>query len=140
MLPSHSKESMAYEYLVRLIEKLSAKSLDQLPPVRTLVPETGFSATTLKRALKRLQNEGVILVKSPRYGATIAGAVCKQADAPAKEIPLSILENPREFRWEKIRRRVAEDVLNRTYKENQKLPGHKELCLRYGDCYRTVAK
>ncbi|MDD5672790.1 MAG: substrate-binding domain-containing protein [Chitinivibrionales bacterium] len=140
MQSSALKETIAYRYLARVIEKLAAKSVDQLTPIRLLASESGLSATTLKRALKRLQNEGIIVVPSRRRGARIAAVLSKQAAAPAEEIPLTNLENPREYRWDKIRRLIAQDVLNGTYKESQKLPSHKELCLRYGDCYRTIAK
>ncbi|MDD5673437.1 MAG: GntR family transcriptional regulator [Chitinivibrionales bacterium] len=140
MQPHHSKESIAYRYLGRVIDQLKAKSIDQLPRIRTLAKDAGVSVTSMQRALKRLQAEGVIVVQSRRWGARIANAASAKDEILVQAAPLSPAEKPSEYRWEKIRRRLAEDVLNGTYKESRKLPTVKELGLQYGDCYRTIAK
>ncbi|MDD5675659.1 MAG: hypothetical protein PHC61_15935, partial [Chitinivibrionales bacterium] len=140
MQPSHLKEAIAYQYLCGVVKLLRAKSIAQLPSSRALALEAGVSTSSMQRAMKRMHSQGTIIIKNKRWGARIAGVHAAAIKTNPHAIQIPEQKKHAEYRWEKIRRLITEDVLNGTYKENQKLPSFKELHLRFGDCYRTIVK
>ncbi|MDD5674886.1 MAG: substrate-binding domain-containing protein [Chitinivibrionales bacterium] len=129
----------AYQYLNQIAEKLASNSEDTFPAIRALAAGAGMSTLPILHAIKQLKAEGKIMVTGKGRAARI-----KRANSPIDYSPLkkadTIVNASREYRWEILRRLISEDVLNGTYKENQKLPSFKELHLRFGDCYRTIAR
>ncbi|MDD5673354.1 MAG: GntR family transcriptional regulator [Chitinivibrionales bacterium] len=138
MQPPRSAVEQAYRHLNRVAENLAAECRDTFPSVRALARQAGVSTQPILIALKRLNAEGKVRTVGRGRGARIVRAGTALAiKIPAK---LTLTEEHKAYRWEIVRRQIAEDILNGIYKENQKLPSFKELHLRFGDCYETLSR
>ncbi len=123
-----------------LIDERLAAGSRFLPSLRELTTRLGASRTTVYKALKLLEAEGTISLV-PRRGIQITRAM--QTDMPplvagtrAREAP-----SPQPLpRWKDVRNRLAAELSTLTFPTGSMLPSTKELCSRYGTCYRVLAK
>ncbi|MDD5672600.1 MAG: substrate-binding domain-containing protein [Chitinivibrionales bacterium] len=130
----------AYQYLKGVAQKLASRNEDAFPSIRAMALRAGVSSMSILRAMKVLKAEGVIMAIGRGRGAVIRLARRGGAKGMPHKTKLTLENHSREYRWEKITHILAEDVLNGAYGENRKLPSYKELHLRFGDCYYTLAK
>ncbi|MDD5673060.1 MAG: substrate-binding domain-containing protein, partial [Chitinivibrionales bacterium] len=130
----------AYQFLKSVAENLAADSEDTFPTISSLALRAGVSSMSMLRALEFMKADGKVIVSGKGKGAIIKLAHPSLSENGPKKGAAIVKELPREFRWEKTAALIAEDVLNGKYRGKGKLPSFKELHLRFGDCYYTLAK
>lgn len=82
--------------LVRLIEELEQRSVQRLPPERELAESLGTSRTTVRKAMDRLERDGVIRRMKGRSGGAYLTAVTP--GSPSPEGALSVCQSRRLLR------------------------------------------
>lgn len=119
-------------YLDGLLAGHAHRRQRRLPSIAAMAREGGFSATTLSRALKRLQAAGRVEIV-PRGGVflaeTEAGGSCPEPEPTGYR-----------SRWREVFDALALEFHQRRYTDNQPIPRVKDLCGRFGAAHTTVSK
>jgi DNA-binding LacI/PurR family transcriptional regulator/DNA-binding transcriptional regulator YhcF (GntR family) len=123
-----------------ILDKLKAGDIapgERLPSSRDLAAGLGVSLVSMWKALKQLQREGVCTGR--RGDGFRLARIAHESPGkkhPARE-PLSSLHRPS---WKKIAAIIERDLYQGRYRRGNVFPSRKELSLKYGVSYQTLAK
>jgi DNA-binding transcriptional regulator YhcF (GntR family) len=113
--------------LRKLLENSPGKS--RLPPVRSMARLFGVSPVTVMRAVRVLENEGLL---ASRWGMGIV----KNTAGP----PRSATDGPGGNKFERTLERFRNDILGGHYRTHLPLPPVNQLTTRYDASYPTIRK
>ncbi len=128
-MPPHKSPVLnkTIENIRKLVETSAGRS--NLPPVRSMARQFGVSPVTVMRAVKVLENEGLL---ASRWGKGIA----RKGTAP----PLSITGCPGGNKFERTLERFRKDILGGNFQTHLPLPPINQLTTLYNASYPTIRK
>jgi len=100
---------------------------ERLPSITVCARQMQVSLKTMWRAAHRLKEEGALL-SFPGRGMQKPGFESRISKPPARK----------ERRWERLARRLENDIINGTFEQEKNLPSLKELSHQYGCCYTSI--
>lgn len=126
----------ARRYLHEVVQACARSGKTRLPTIGTMAREGGFSPRTISTAVDGLKQEGV-LTAVQRGGIHIN----KEPGTMSEPEPVDDYRMPTgRRRWQRVRERIAADIVNGTFSSGVMLPSLKELCLTYGAAFQTVKR
>ncbi len=133
--PARPVVDEAVAYLQRVVRERQNTGLYTLPSVDDLARSAGVARMSMWRAVKRLCTSGVL-----RAGRGRRVCVAAHGQPPIVGAPLRATDRSRRSRWRAMSGTIARDIVNGRYAPGSQLPTVKELCRRYGGCYRTLVR
>lgn len=122
-------------YLKNGLDKGTWKPGDQLPTIRVLANAAQVSSGTMAKAVAKLIADGVLCARS-RKGVWVGASIPNGFDFFDENIPM-----PRHVqKWEQIKTRIANDVLNGKFGSSEPLPSLGEMKSHYAVSYGTLHK
>jgi len=110
-----------------------------LPSIAALASAAGVSTVTMWKAVNLLSQKGLLTVShgkritaGPKKVPGTQPAVGAQTDSPAPVITA--------HKWQRVRQRIEEDVLQGVFANGARLPSAKELTARYSVSHATLRK
>lgn len=122
--------------LIRRLARDAAANGGALPTVRAMAQSLETSVFTVSRALRRLEEEGAVVVVHGRGAFTPAEASRREAAAKSTHEVAQRLS----ARWEAVSRRLEHDILTGTFAPSTPLPSTKELARHYGVSAPTMRR
>ena len=120
---------MAVHFLDDSFEKKLWKPGTYLPSLQELARQSGVSRATMAKATKIWAKLGrVVAVKG------------KKLFVPATSRSETGFAAPGEQKWERLRRRIEQDILSGHFAPGSPLPFYQQLQNRYGICFATLKK
>jgi len=122
--------------IIEMIRHCQEAGQNRLPTLREITKESGVSYITAAKALKVLEQEG-ILEASQGKGIFI------KSDGPDKLTNEPMLDKPASklgFKWQIILAKIKKDLMEGVLSDKTRLPSYKYLCQKYGVTYSTLKK
>jgi DNA-binding LacI/PurR family transcriptional regulator/DNA-binding GntR family transcriptional regulator len=107
----------------------------RVPTVNELASAAGLDSVVLRKAIQRLNQEGVFLVT---HGSEYS--VAPVISDPVEPPDSASSRRTRAAKWHAVRRSLELDLQKGVYPAGSVLPSPKEMGVKYGACYRTLKK
>ncbi|MBD3319930.1 MAG: GntR family transcriptional regulator [Chitinivibrionales bacterium] len=131
----------ALRYVLDLIESGALQDSGPVPIVTELAHQAQVSRITMIKAVAMLKREGIFegrqgkrfVFNEKKYRAHPEFALAAGRSTETRE-------KPSPYGWQRVYKRMQQDILAGVFSSRRVLPGFKELQNRYGVSYRTVKK
>jgi DNA-binding GntR family transcriptional regulator len=136
----HYQVEKAVVALQRLVSEGSLSPGSRLPSIAGLAKAAGVSKLTMWKAVSRLKDLGEFAGEPGKRIYVSRGSSQEYSLPPASGAADAYRDIPPSQKWQKVKSRILNDILNGSIRRDAPLPGFKEMQYRYGISFRTLKK